>query len=46
MARTATDAATTALVVARPTPSVPPRGPQADVAADGDEDEAEEERLA
>ena len=33
-AMTATELATTAFVVARPTPCVPPRRPQADVAAD------------
>ena len=37
--------ATTALVVARPTPCVPPRRPQADVAADRDDHEAEHDRL-
>ncbi len=39
---TATDAATTALVVARPTPWVPPLGPQTHVAADADDDETED----
>ena len=42
---TATELATTALVVARPTPCVPPRRPQADVAADAHDREPEEERL-
>ena len=42
---TATDAATTALVVARPTPCVPPVVRKPDVTADRDDHEAEEERL-
>ena len=44
-AMTATELATTAFVVARPTPCVPPRRPQPDVAADADDGEPEEERL-
>ena len=42
---TATELATTALVVARPTPCVPPDRPHPDMAADADDREAEEERL-
>ena len=42
---TATDEATTALVVARPTPCVPPLVRKTDMATDGDDGEAEAERL-
>ncbi len=42
---TATELATTAFVVARPTPWVPPRRPHPHVAADADDGEPEEERL-
>ena len=42
---TATDAATTAFVVARPTPCVPPFVRKPDVAADADDRKPEKERL-
>ena len=46
VARTVMDATTTAIVVARPTPSAPAGGVQAVVAADHRDLEAEEGRLA
>jgi len=45
MTMMSTDANTTACVVERPTPCVPPRVGQAEVAADRGDDEAEEDRL-
>ena len=43
--RIAIDTTTTVRVVERPTPSVPPRRAQAEVAADDRDDEAEDRRL-